>query len=65
MKEFFDKVGGPLLVAGILTLITLLFRISMQVQSLTEEIHRNRGVTCLFAEKLGVTLGECRRMKDE
>lgn len=73
LKGMLDKVAGPLIVAGIIALVGLAFRISIQmngmkgeVEMLRDEIHRNRSVTCRFAERLDVVLGDCpHRRRDD
>lgn len=66
MKEFFNSIVGPLVVAGIVALVVLAFRISLQMASiegqfsiLRDEVHRNRAVTCRFAKELNILVADC------
>lgn len=61
-----DKLVGPLAVAGIVAIVAILWKISLQmetaqgrVDSLKEEIHQNRSVTCTFARKLEIIVVGC------
>lgn len=61
-----DKITGPLVVAGIIALVGIAWRISVQMETvqsqvgvLQEDVRRNRTVVCRFAQKLDITLGDC------
>jgi hypothetical protein len=61
-----DKLIGPIVVAAVIALVGIAWRISIQVEgmqsqvsSLKAEIQHNRSVTCRFASKLDIILGDC------
>jgi hypothetical protein len=61
-----DKITGPLLVAAVIGAVGILWNISIQLQgmrgevdSLKSEIQQNRSVTCRFAKRLDIILGDC------
>lgn len=66
MSVQLDKLVGPLIVAGVISLVGIAWRISIQVEgmqnrveSLQGEVRQNRAVTCRFAKKLDVIIGDC------
>jgi hypothetical protein len=54
-----DKLVGPLIVAGIVAIVGILWTISMQMRDMQAEIVANRSVTCTFARKLDIVVAGC------
>lgn len=70
MSVNLDNLLKPLTVAGIIALVTVAFRISIQMEGMRaevtavkvemqNEIRRNRSVTCLLASKQGILVADC------
>lgn len=66
MSVSIDKISGPLIVAGVIALVAIAWNISMQMESfrgemvaVKAEVKQNRAVTCAFAKKADVIIGDC------
>lgn len=56
-----DKLVGPLIVAGIIAIVGILWTISLQIRDMQGEILANRSVTCTFAHRLDIVVAGCDR----
>jgi hypothetical protein len=54
-----DKLVGPLIVAGVVAIVGILWTISLQIRDMQAEIKANRSVTCTFARKLDIIVAGC------
>jgi hypothetical protein len=61
MSVQFDKLAGPLIVAGVIAIVGILWTISLQIRDMQGEILANRSVTCTFAHKLEIVVAGCER----
>jgi hypothetical protein len=66
MSVQLEKLTGPLIVAGIIALVGFAWKISLQVETINGEVNgvkaevkQNRQVTCAFAKKVDVVIGDC------
>lgn len=57
----FSRIAETLVVTGIVAIVGMMLKLVLDVGELKSEIARNRSVTCTFAHKLDVVLGECQR----
>jgi hypothetical protein len=59
MSVQIDKLVGPLIVAGVVAIVGILWTISLQIRDMQGEIMANRAVTCTFARKLEIVVAGC------
>lgn len=57
----FSRMAETLVVAGVIAITGMMLKLVVDVGDMKGEIARNRAVTCTFAKKLDVVLGECRQ----